>query len=319
MTEKQSKADRLFEEALDLIIRLQEDAKNPVANELIASWRARGPDHEAAWAEAAEIHGMAGKVIGERREAERPRSRVSRRNVILGGAAGVIAAGTGALFAPELLLRARADHVTSTAELRRIGLPDGSLVMLGPDSAIKAQFTPAARSVELLAGMAFFEVSPDASRPFRVLAGEMTATVLGTAFDISRDADALSVSVEHGLVETVVPAISPDRGEMLSQGDWLTLDKNSLRVERGNRDAGLIAAWREGMIVAERETIASVVARIARWQPGRVMIADPRFGMLRISGVFDLGDPLAAFEAAVHPHGGRVRRLSPWLTVISPI
>jgi len=316
MTEERSKADELFEDALDLIIRLQEDPKNPVAHELIARWRERSPEHEAAWAEAAEIYGMAGKVIDDQRKAERT---VSRRSIILGGTIGIIAAGTGALFGPELLLHARADHFTSTAELRQIDLPDGSIVMLGPDSALKAQVTHALRSVELLAGMAFFQVSPDTSRPFRVLADEMTINVLGTAFDISKDANSLNVSVEHGLVETVIPVKSPGQGEMLSKGDWLTLDKQSLHIERGNRDINLIAAWRDGMIVAERETVASVIARIARWQPGQVMIADPRFGMLRISGVFDLGDPLAAFEAVVHPHGGKVRQLSPWLTIISPI
>lgn len=318
MTEEQSRADKLFEEALDLIIRFQEDPKNPVANELISRWRARGPDHEAAWAEVAEIHGMTGKIIDGQRKAEKAKRALSRRKVILGGVAGLAVAGAGALSGPGLLLRARADHITSTAELRRIALSDGSIITLGPDSAVKIQFTPGIRAVELLTGMAFFEVSPDASRPFRVAADKLTITVLGTAFDISRDADVLSVSVEHGIVEAAVPALAAQGGP-LSQGDWMTLDKRSLHVERGNRDASLIAAWREGMIVAERETVASVVARIARWRQGRVVIADPRFGRLRISGVFDLGDPLAALEAVVHLHGGTVRQLSPWLTIISPI
>jgi len=318
MTEERSRADKLFEEALDLIIRFQEDPKNPIANELISRWRARGPDYEAAWAEVAEIHGMTGKIINDRRKAERATNAVSRRNVILGGAAGLAVAGAGALYGSALLLRARADHITSTAELRRIDLPDGSIVTLGPDSAVKIQFASGMRAVELLAGMAFFEVSSDPVRPFRVAADELAITVLGTAFDISRDADVLNVSVEHGIVEAAVPALAA-RGETLSDGDWMTLDQRSLHVERGNRDSSLVAAWRDGMIVAERETVASVVSRIARWRQGRVVIADPRFGRLRISGVFDLGNPLAALEAVVHPHGGKVRQLSPLLTIISPI
>lgn len=319
MTDEQSKADKLFEEALGLIIRFQENPKNPIANELIARWRARGPDHEAAWAEVAEIHGMAGKIVDDQQRAERAKNAVSRRNVILGGLGGLAVAGTGALIGPDLLLRARADHITSTAELRRIDLADGSVVVLGPDSAIETQLTPAMRAVELLSGMAFFEVFPDSARPFRVTADEMTITVLGTAFDIGRDADALTVSVKHGVVEAAMPASQLSQGARLSMGDWLTLDRRTLHVERGNRETSMIAAWREGMLVAERETVASVVARIARWQPGRVVIADPRVGKLRISGVFDLRNPLAALEAVVHLHGGAVRQVSPWLTIISPI
>lgn len=319
MTDEQSKADKLFEEALGLIIRFQENPKNPIANELIARWRARGPDHEAAWAEVAEIHGMAGKIVDDQQRAERAKNAVSRRNVILGGLGGLAVAGTGALIGPDLLLRARADHITSTAELRRIDLADGSVVVLGPDSAIETQLTPAMHAVELLSGMAFFEVFPDSARPFRVTVDEMTITVLGTAFDIGRDADALTVSVKHGVVEAAMPASQLSQGARLSMGDWLTLDRRTLHVERGTRETSMIAAWREGMLVAERETVASVVARIARWQPGRVVIADPRVGKLRISGVFDLRNPLAALEAVVHLHGGAVRQVSPWLTIISPI
>lgn len=317
-TEEQLKADRLFEEALDLIIRFQEDPRNPVANELISRWRARGPDHEAAWAEVAEIHGMTGRIIDDRRRAERDGKGISRRNVIMGSAAGLVAAGTGTLFGPDLLLHARADHATTTAELRRIELSDGSFVTLGPDSAVSKRFTSGARAVELLSGMAFFDVSPDAARPFHVSAHELTITVLGTAFDISQDAGAMSVSVEHGTVEVAFAAATMRR-EVLSAGEWMTLDTRSLLIERGNRDSGLIASWRDGMIVAERETVASVAARIARWHRGRVIVADPRFGNRRISGVFDVRNPVSALEAVVHLHGGTVRQLSPWLTIISPI
>jgi transmembrane sensor len=35
--------------------------------------------------------------------------------------------------------------------------------------------------------------------------------------------------------------------------------------------------------------------------------------------VFDSRDPITALEAVVHPHGGRVRRITPWLTVVAPI
>lgn len=315
MTDETSNDDKLFEEALDLIIRVQGDPSNPVARELVQRWRARSAEHEAAWAEVAEIHGMAGQVLEDRRKAG---GTATRRNVILGGAAGATILGAGALFGPDLLTRARADHATSTGEVRKVTLADGTLVTLGPDSAIRTHFTPAARQVELLAGMAFFEVVKEAGRPFQSRVDDLTATALGTAFDLSRDAQVVSVAVDHGLVEV---ALAGGRlpAERLAQGDWLTLDERTRAIGRGRRAADQIAAWRDGMIVADRETVAAVVARIARWQPGRVVIADPRFGALRISGVFDASVPTMALEAVVQPHGGRVWQVSPWLTLISPV
>lgn len=319
MTKQEPQDDRLFEEALDLIIRLQSDPANPVARELVQRWRARGPDYEAAWAEVAEIHGMAGQVLDGRRESERAKQGVSRRTVISSGVAGLAVLGAGALYGPDVLVGLKADYKTATAEMRNIVLPDDTRVTLGPDSAIRTDFMPSLRQVRLLSGMAFFEVANDSARPFQAIVDEMTATALGTAFDVSKDAGFLNVSVHDGMIEVVAPNSPLALGETLAQGQWLALDERTHAIERGQRARGQIAAWRNGLIVSERETISSVVAKIARWQSGRIVFADPHFGSERISGVFDLRDPVTALEAVIHPYGGKVRQLSPWLTIVSPI
>ncbi|WP_371348922.1 FecR family protein [Ancylobacter sp. IITR112] len=319
MTEDASSDDKLFEEALDLIIRLQNDPANPVTRDLVAGWRARGASHEAAWAEAAELHGMAGKVLQGGRGGERPGRGGSRRTVMLGGLAALATAGAGAAFGPALWIHLRADYATSTGELRRITLADATVVTLGPDTALRSTFTPTTRQAELLAGMAFFEVAPDPSRPFTVAAGEMRARALATAFDIGVDAGFVRLAVDRGRVRAEGPGPALARGETVEAGRYLTLDQNTFGVESGPRESGSIGSWRDGLIVAEREPISSVVARIARWQAGRVMILDPGLGAQRISGVFDLGNPRAALEAVVHPRGGKVRQLSPWLTLITSV
>ncbi|MEP9380648.1 FecR domain-containing protein [Aquabacter sp. CN5-332] len=316
MNEAAPEEDRLFEEALDLVIRLQNDPSNPVSHEMIRRWRARGPDHEVAWAEVAEIHGMAGKVVAEGR---RPPAGMTRRNLVIAGLAGGVAAAVGYATVPGLLIDARADYATGTAEIRRIPLSDGSTVTLGPDSAIALRFGKRLRLVELLVGMAFFDVAKDEARPFQVTTSDLAATALGTAFDISNDAGFLSVSVDHGAVDVRVRGSDMAEGGKLDSGQWVTFDERSRSIQRGRRDVSQIAAWRDGQIFAENEPIGSVVAKIARWQPGRVIVADPWFGTSRISGVFDLNDPLRALEAVVHPFGGRVRRVGSYLTVISPV
>lgn len=309
---------RLFREAADLAIRLQNDPANPVSVKMVRAWVARGPEHEAAWARVAEIHGMTGRILAKERKAAQ-HGGLSRRNLILGGVIGLGTAAAGAWGIPRAILAAKADYMTSTAEIRRVTLSDGSAVTLGPDSAVALDYTDARRGIELLAGMAFFEVAGDPARPFAVRCGELVATALGTAFDVSNDAGFISVAVDHGVVRANASGSGLLLGQQLNVGDWITLDVSSQRVARGTRDASQIAAWRDGMIVAENETVAAMVAKIARWQLGSVVLATPSLGSRVVSGVFDLHDPIRALEAVVRPFGAKVRKIGPFMTVVSSV
>lgn len=308
----------LFREAADLAIRLQNDPANPVSLDMVRTWAARSPQHAAAWARVAQIHGMTGKVLGDQRKAAGGQSGLTRRMVI-GGVLGLGAAAAGAWFGPEAIRHARADEATSTGEIRRVELADGSVITLGPDSTLAIHFSEGRREVALLDGMAFFEVARDPARPFSVQAGAVSATAIGTAFDVSSEGGAISVSVDQGVVEVRGPQAALSPGARLTAGDWITFDPSLSKVARGMRDAAQIAAWRDGMVVADGETVAAMVARIARWQPGRVVIADPFLGSRIVSGVFDLSNPVRALEAVVRPFGAKVRRIGPFATVISPV
>jgi transmembrane sensor len=320
MTEAPTEDRRLFREAADLAIRLQNDPANPVSIDMVRTWVARSPRHEAAWARVAAIHGMTGKILSKQRAiAEGGVAGISRRTLVIGGLIGAGVAAAGSVGLPRALLRARADYMTSTAEIRRIVLSDGSEITLGPDSAVAIDFNEARRAIELLVGMAYFDVAHDAARPFSVLSGDLKATALGTAFDVSNDAGFVSVSVDRGTVEAKAADSELRLGARLDPGDWITFDNSSHGIARGTREASQIAAWREGMIVAERETVSAMVAKIARWLPGSVVVADPFLGSRVVSGVFDLTDPVGALEAVVRPFGAKVRIITPFMTVVSPV
>ncbi|MFT4158963.1 FecR family protein [Shinella sp.] len=312
--------DRLLDEAIDLLIRQQNDPENPVAAEMIRAWRLRSPQHEQVWARVSKVHGASGRILSEERRRERRQSLgLTRRNLMLGGFT-VLGTGLAAYaFGPQIILQARADHMTAKGEKRRIELPDGSVATLGPESAIALDYREERRTVGLLSGMSFFEVASDAGRPFSVLSGSLSATALGTAFDVSDDGGILTVSVDHGLVDVRLADPALADGEKLGDGQWLTFDPSSGGIDRGRRESGQIASWRDNLIIADKEAVSALVARIGRWVPGRVVIADPSIGRQRVSGVFDLNDPLRALQAVVHPAGGRVRQLSSLMTVISPI
>ncbi|MEL4392672.1 FecR domain-containing protein [Shewanella algae] len=306
------KDEKIFEEAFDLIIRRHSDPGNSVTRDLIRHWRARSPDHEAAWHEAMNVHDLSGLVVQNRaRSAARVRPAISRRTFLLASFGACVLAG------PQVLVHTKADHMTSTAETQNIPLSDGSIISLGPDSAIAEQFTTTSRQIKLLEGMAFFNVAADPVRPFEAVVSGMTVTSMDTAFELSRDGDLCSVAVQSGLAD--VSTAGTSQKETLSNGECLTFDSGSLKAERSQRQPAQIASWRDGILVVDKEPISTVVARIGRWKRGRVMIADAGLGAQRISGVYNLENPLEAIEAAVQPLGGKVREISPWLTVISVI
>ena len=71
------------------------------------------------------------------------------------------------------------------AFIRQIILPDGSKVVLKPNSTLRftRQFTGNTRTV-VLSGEAFFDVAHNPAKPFIIRTGEVTTTVLGTAFNV---------------------------------------------------------------------------------------------------------------------------------------
>jgi transmembrane sensor len=85
---------------------------------------------------------------------------------------------------------------------RTVRLPDGSSAMpldSGSEIAILVQ-TPAHVGLSLSRGSGRFEVAPRPERTFSVRAGDVTITVVGTAFSVERIADRVGVSVERGTV-----------------------------------------------------------------------------------------------------------------------
>jgi transmembrane sensor len=81
-------------------------------------------------------------------------------------------------------------------------LPDGSSVSARSTDARVQPVEVSSRAVtlKLESGSAKFSVSPNPARPFRVLARNVSVTVLGTVFDVAIEAQGVRVSVEQGRV-----------------------------------------------------------------------------------------------------------------------
>lgn len=73
-----------------------------------------------------------------------------------------------------------ADYRTAIAEQRQWHLEDGSLIHAAPDSALDVNYSDHQRYVRLYRSEAWFQVVPDAQRPFIVEAAKGNTQALGS-------------------------------------------------------------------------------------------------------------------------------------------
>lgn len=319
MTQVSQSDATLLDEAIDLAIRLQNDPDNPVAIEMIRAWRARGPRHDEIWAQVAMAHGASGLILAEQRRIERRENLgLSRRNLLFGGLC-LVGGAAGWLAAPDLILAARADVMTEKAERRRVDLPDGSVATLGPQSALAFDFKGGRRGIRLLDGMCYVVAAAGDAPPFTALCGDVEVKAAGAVFELSAEDGFSRVSAARGAIEVVSAGQPAPFSLTLQERQWLRLNGSTGQVDRGLLADGQVAVWRDNLLIADQEPVSALVARIGRWTPGRVLIAGPFIGGRKVSGVYDLSDPIRALEAVALPAGARVRRMSSILTVISPL
>lgn len=309
--------DRASLEATRWLVELQEAPDDREIRWRFEAWRRASPLNAAAWSETERLSEVAATaprtyadvwqpVVARRQTADR---RAAARSWRAGVAAMALAACVAFFVAPSLVQRLQADYTTATAELRRIVLQDGSAVTLAPDSAIAVSYETAGRQVRLLSGEAFFDVKPDSSRPFRVLARDVETTVVGTSFDVRLSEDGVVVSVEHGVVRVGTQ-------DELRAGQAVRVTSNG-KASRVAVSSDTIAAWRDGQLVAQNVPLREAVDRVRRYFAGSIVLASASLGDRRITGAYNLADPEDALRAIAQAHGARVRRIAPWLLVVS--
>lgn len=95
------------------------------------------------------------------------------------------------------------DFITAatTDNVLKDTLSDGSVVTLNKHSSVTypSRFKGVSRSVQLK-GEAFFNVSPDKKKPFRIHVNDVTITVVGTSFNVRSVNGRTEVIVESGIV-----------------------------------------------------------------------------------------------------------------------
>lgn len=322
--------DEARRDASHWYVRLREEESDEAVRAGFARWLDADPAHGEAWRSMCEtmetvgrapvewrsysLPGQSRRGSGHSRQGRRWSQPRKRRAGV--AAAAVAAACAFALAVPTISLRLQSDHMTGAGDIEQVRLADGSTVQVGPNSAIAVDYSESGRTVRLLSGQAMFDVTHDAARPFRVQAGEVTTTVLGTSFDVRMLGDATSISVARGHVRVEDAGATPTAKRDLLAGDTVRIDA-SHAIETGRVAPQLVGGWRSGEGLAENRTIANMVEEIRPWFRGRIFITDAKLAARRVTGIYDVRHPEQALAMIIQPHGGRITHITPWIMVVS--
>lgn len=182
-------------------------------------------------------------------------------------------------------------YATDVAQQTAETLADGSTVTLGGDSRLSVQFDERARRVVLERGEAFFDVAKDASRPFTVRVVDSEVRAVGTAFNINKRDQAVTVSVVEGVVdvtrssgpaEQTAGAVQKAR---LERGQELVYDRSGqIWATRDQVAPERVVAWRNGRLAFVNERLDRVLQDINRYSKRRLVLGDNSLAGLRFTG-----------------------------------
>ncbi len=313
--------DAAFAQAVSWLTRLRErngDAAAEAAlRDAFQAWLGADPRHEAAFAEAERLWGRLELPTRRLADAENRRLRAVRRHRplrSLAAAAGlIILLGTGLMWRDDIAVRLQSDYTTSIGGRTPVDLADGSRITLNTNTAIAVDMSDDVRHVRLLRGEAWFDVAPDAGRPFTVDTPMGAVRVTGTRFNLRIADGKTDVSLAEGRVN--LTSNMPGEALILAPGQSARLTAAGIsHPEPFDRTA--VTAWLRGQFVFYDTPLSSVVAEINRYRPGRIVIAKDALRDLKVSGVFRTDDTDAALRAITDTLPLGATRITGYLVVL---
>jgi transmembrane sensor len=136
----------------------------------------------------------------------RPDFRNARTRIIKMAAAAIVLLAIGTTWWYRTQMNHPFTYVTADNEHRKIALPDGSTVIIDPNTLLRVAAdynNKGGRTVALASGQASFEITHKAQTPFRVDMDAVSVTDIGTTFTINRTKEKIEVSVASGKIAFV--------------------------------------------------------------------------------------------------------------------
>jgi len=203
-------------------------------------------------------------------------------------------------------------------------LPDGSVLRLDTDSEATVRYAANERVIELNRGQALFEVTHEAARRFRVVAGMAGIIAVGTRFDVYRKPDITEITVADGEVAVFAgtpswlggPGGVPAEVQRVAAGYQVRIDGSGPPAQPVPADLNQTLGWVQHKIVFQHRPLGEVAAEFNRYGKILVEIEDEELRALPVSGMFDAGDTESFVTFLETLPGVRVERTAKRIRVL---
>ncbi|WP_233839117.1 FecR family protein [Paraburkholderia sp. ZP32-5] len=306
MSKTDDPSTEIARQAQAWLVRLRSGRATRDDAQAFQRWCDEHPDHarvarvlSRTWTQLGVV---AGEVRAEQRAADRAadaraaRALVPRpaRRAFVGFA---VAAGASWLaFRPPMQLWPAlgdfaSDYRTETGEQRQVALSAHVVVEMNTQTRIDLlrthDMSDGQHGIDLLAGEAEVVASAPAlgvtALPVVVKAGSGRLQASAARFDVRRTGDNVCVTCVSGEL-----AFEHPRGQLtLSASQQLMYDDRNVRpVSRV--DAGMVTAWRRGVLMFKDAPLTDVVEEINRYRPGRLILNNAGLKDARVHAQFAL-------------------------------
>lgn len=281
------------------------------------SWRRASPGNAEAWNRMSgglqpfDVLAQSGLPRGVVAQLHDPAMRHDRRAVLKGlvGLSAIGGAGAALLQRFVPIEDVLSDHYTRTAQHEQFELTDGSEVVLAPRSSLNLALGPDERRLQFVRGRMMIEVARGDARPFVVDLGSALFTASPGAFVFDRHDAHLAVT---GLTGGGTLS-GTGRNVSIKVTERLSLDEGGVHLRKIDVDAA--SSWTSGLAVVDNETLGHIVEQIRPYYAGFVRL-DPAVRDQRVSGVFNLFEPVAALEILARSVGlAMVRTAGFWIRI----
>ena len=174
-------------------------------------------------------------------------------------------------------------------------LPDGTVISLNANTVLTypKKFKSQARKVSL-SGEAYFEVTPDKTKPFIIETSKSVIKVLGTSFNVNayENSEKSVVSVNTGMVEVCKKKIlnTNKSSVILEKGTQGVLNNANVSISKQLVNNKNFIAWKTKKIVFEKTPLPEVKTILESVYQVKIKLGQNELENLNLTATFDNED-----------------------------
>jgi len=177
--------------------------------------------------------------------------------------------------------------IVSAGHVVHLKLADSTLVSLNAGSRLRYPQVFNSKTREIfLEGEAYFDVSHNPEKPFKVYTSGLTTTVLGTAFSVTayKNSAHQSVAVIRGKVSV---ADDKETLGLLTPDKRIIYDLETKQGKISSITAATLMSWKSGQLQFENQEMEDIASRLGRWYGYHFKLDDHKMGKNRYTASFN--------------------------------